>query len=42
MWLMWLSLSLTRAEKMSIESALMPVPLCFGARLMVLHMSPGR
>ena len=28
--------------KISIESASSPVPLCFGACLMVWHMSPGR
>lgn len=37
-----LSLSFVRAVKMSIESALMPVPLCLGACFMVWHMSPKR
>lgn len=33
---------LTRVIKMSMESALMPVPLFLAACLMVLHMLPGR
>lgn len=32
---------LTSAVKASIESALMPVPLCLAACLIVLHMFPG-
>ena len=42
LWLMWMLLRLTREVKMSIELANSPVPLCFGACLIVWHMSPGR
>lgn len=37
-----LSFSLTRLMKESMESALIPVPLCVAAWMMVLHISPGR
>ncbi len=40
--LICLSLSLVSAVKMSMESALMPVPLCLGACFMVWHMLPSR
>ena len=37
-----LSFNLTRSMKESIESALIPVPLCLALCLMVSQMSPGR
>ena len=37
-----LSFNLARLMKESMESALIPVPLCVAAWMMVLHMSPGR
>ncbi len=37
-----LSLRLTRLMNESIESALIPVPLCLAVCRIVSHMSPGR
>lgn len=37
-----LSFNLTRSMKESIESALIPVPLCLALCLMVSQISPGR
>ena len=40
--LMVLSFNLTRLMNESIESALIPVPLCFALFLIVSQMFPGR
>ena len=37
-----LSFKLTKLMNESMESALIPVPLCFAVFLMVSHMFPGR